>query len=143
MWADVLERLWTKARGANGAGNRCGATISGADQTPMDGCGFLWSWYDSTALADGVGFEPTNPCGLAVFKTAALSHSATHPCISNLVRANCSVDLCIADTEFRSSLTYLAPRRFIDGNPGLRAVLRSAVLWFPRQQHLVKAGCDA
>ena len=30
-------------------------------------------------LADGVGFEPTSPCGLAVFKTAALSHSATHP----------------------------------------------------------------
>jgi hypothetical protein len=26
-----------------------------------------------------VGFEPTNPRGLAVFKTAALSHSATHP----------------------------------------------------------------
>jgi hypothetical protein len=32
-----------------------------------------------SALADGVGFEPTNPCGLAVFKTAALNHSATHP----------------------------------------------------------------
>jgi hypothetical protein len=31
------------------------------------------------SLADGVGFEPTNPCGLAVFKTAALNHSATHP----------------------------------------------------------------
>ena len=29
--------------------------------------------------ADGVGFQPTNPCGLAVFKTAALSRSATHP----------------------------------------------------------------
>ena len=33
----------------------------------------------AAGLADGVGFEPTNPCGLAVFKTAALSHSATHP----------------------------------------------------------------
>ncbi len=30
-------------------------------------------------LADGVGFEPTNPCGLAVFKTAAFNRSATHP----------------------------------------------------------------
>ena len=30
-------------------------------------------------MADGVGFEPTNPCGLAVFKTAALNRSATHP----------------------------------------------------------------
>ena len=31
-------------------------------------------------LAEGVGFEPTNPCGLAVFKTAALNRSATLPC---------------------------------------------------------------
>ena len=30
-------------------------------------------------LAEGVGFEPTNPEGLAVFKTAALVHSATPP----------------------------------------------------------------
>ena len=27
--------------------------------------------YINNLLADGVGFEPTNPCGLAVFKTAA------------------------------------------------------------------------
>ena len=31
------------------------------------------------AWTDGVGFEPTNPCGLAVFKTAAINRSATHP----------------------------------------------------------------
>ena len=30
-------------------------------------------------LAEGVGFEPTVPCSTAVFKTAALSHSATPP----------------------------------------------------------------
>jgi hypothetical protein len=30
-------------------------------------------------LAEGVGFEPAVPCGTAVFKTAALSHSATPP----------------------------------------------------------------
>src|SRR3954452_20864744 len=30
-------------------------------------------------LADGVGFEPTRGCPLAVFKTAAIDHSATHP----------------------------------------------------------------
>jgi hypothetical protein len=35
------------------------------------------------SVADGVGFEPTNPCGLAVFKTAALNRSATHPAQSD------------------------------------------------------------
>src|SRR5205085_760380 len=30
-------------------------------------------------LAEGVGFEPTEPCGSAVFKTAALNHSAIPP----------------------------------------------------------------
>ena len=39
----------------------------------------LWWTALEGVLADGVGFEPTNPCGLAVFKTAALNRSATHP----------------------------------------------------------------
>ena len=30
-------------------------------------------------MAEGVGFEPTVPCGTAVFKTAAIVHSATLP----------------------------------------------------------------
>ena len=30
-------------------------------------------------MAEGVGFEPTRPCGLPVFKTSALDHSATPP----------------------------------------------------------------
>jgi hypothetical protein len=30
-------------------------------------------------MADGVGFEPTVPCGTAVFKTATIDHSDTHP----------------------------------------------------------------
>ena len=30
-------------------------------------------------LAEGVGFEPTFPCGIPVFKTGALVHSATPP----------------------------------------------------------------
>ena len=30
-------------------------------------------------MAEGVGFEPTEPCSSAVFKTAALNHSATPP----------------------------------------------------------------
>lgn len=37
---------------------------------------FLWRQLN---MAEGVGFEPTVPCGTAVFKTAALSHSATPP----------------------------------------------------------------
>ena len=31
------------------------------------------------ALAEGVGFEPTIPCGMPVFKTGAFDHSATPP----------------------------------------------------------------
>ena len=31
------------------------------------------------SVAEGVGFEPTDPCGSAVFKTAAIDHSATPP----------------------------------------------------------------
>jgi hypothetical protein len=30
-------------------------------------------------MAERVGFEPTEPCGSTVFKTAALDHSATSP----------------------------------------------------------------
>jgi hypothetical protein len=30
-------------------------------------------------LAEAVGFEPTEPCGSTVFKTAAIDHSATPP----------------------------------------------------------------
>jgi hypothetical protein len=30
-------------------------------------------------LADGEGFEPPDPFGSTVFKTAALNRSATHP----------------------------------------------------------------
>lgn len=30
-------------------------------------------------MAEGVGFEPTRPFGLTVFKTAAIDHSATLP----------------------------------------------------------------
>ena len=38
-------------------------------------------------LAEGVGFEPTVPCGTAVFKTAALSHSATPPRLGDRILA--------------------------------------------------------
>ena len=30
-------------------------------------------------MAEGEGFEPPEPCGSAVFKTAAIDHSATLP----------------------------------------------------------------
>ena len=30
-------------------------------------------------MAEKVGFEPTEPCGSTVFKTAAFDHSATSP----------------------------------------------------------------
>ncbi len=34
--------------------------------------------------ADGEGFEPPEPFGSAVFKTAAIVHSATHPTNENV-----------------------------------------------------------
>ena len=37
------------------------------------------SCYWPKTMAEGVGFEPTEPCGSAVFKTAAIDHSATPP----------------------------------------------------------------
>ena len=53
-------------------------------------------------MADGVGFEPTNPCGLAVFKTAALSRSATHPlteAISHILPEACSQGKLVSDHQ--------------------------------------------
>ena len=34
---------------------------------------------DSAGMAEGVGFEPTEACTSAVFKTTAFVHSATPP----------------------------------------------------------------
>ncbi len=36
------------------------------------------------AMADGVGFEPTEACTSPVFKTGALNRSATHPALISL-----------------------------------------------------------
>ncbi len=33
-------------------------------------------------MAEGVGFEPTMPCGIPVFKTGAFDRSATPPDVS-------------------------------------------------------------
>jgi hypothetical protein len=38
-------------------------------------------------LAEGVGFEPTDPFGSPVFKTGAIDHSATPPDDSPLISA--------------------------------------------------------
>ena len=35
-----------------------------------------------SAMAEGVGFEPTMPCGIPVFKTGAIDRSATPPGVS-------------------------------------------------------------
>jgi hypothetical protein len=35
-------------------------------------------------MAEGVGFEPTDPCGSPVFKTGAIDHSAIPPMILGL-----------------------------------------------------------
>ena len=36
------------------------------------------------SVAEGVGFEPTVPCGTLVFKTSAFDHSATPPVCSGV-----------------------------------------------------------
>ncbi len=47
----------------------------------------------------------------------------TTPAPGTLVHANCPVDLCVGYAEFRRGLTYLVPRRFVDGDPGVGALL--------------------
>jgi hypothetical protein len=52
---------------------------SAGESEGLGGFSGVWRRVAKVPAADGVGFEPTNPCGLAVFKTAALNRSATHP----------------------------------------------------------------
>ena len=40
---------------------------------------FRAAMHPTWCMAEGVGFEPTSPFGEAVFKTAALNHSAIPP----------------------------------------------------------------
>lgn len=40
----------------------------------------LYHGLTAWRLAEGVGFEPTEPLGSAVFKTAGINHSPTLPC---------------------------------------------------------------
>ena len=45
-------------------------------------------------MAEGVGFEPTDACTSAVFKTAAIDHSATLPMSAGqTVAPSCAVCL--------------------------------------------------
>lgn len=41
---------------------------------------FLRATSEAKAKAEEVGFGPTMPCGMPVFKTGALDHYATPPC---------------------------------------------------------------
>ena len=43
--------------------------------------------HPTWCMAEGVGFEPTSPFGEAVFKTAALNHSAIPPLIHAIHQA--------------------------------------------------------
>ena len=44
------------------------------------------SWRYASFEAEGKGFEPLSPCGLTVFKTAAIDHSANLPDETGLQR---------------------------------------------------------
>jgi hypothetical protein len=63
---------------------------------------------------EGVGFEPTRACALAVFKTAAFDRSATPP---SLVLQQLSGG-CVAVYRRLLGVCY--------GHPGLRVRIRSA-----------------
>jgi hypothetical protein len=43
------------------------------------GCAIFSMPLLARCAAEGVGFEPTEPCGSPVFKTGAIDHSATPP----------------------------------------------------------------
>ena len=53
----------------------CGATESGLPVQRL----FAQASEKNMKMAEGEGFEPPEPCGSAVFKTAAIDHSATLP----------------------------------------------------------------
>lgn len=38
-----------------------------------------YSGFEAVTETEGVGFEPTDPCGSPVFKTGAINHSTTSP----------------------------------------------------------------
>lgn len=69
----------------------------------------------TAALAERVGFEPTEPFGSTVFKTAAIDHSATAPdrsgsrpdCPPDQARARCA----ILSVQIRMHRAHPAPRR--------------------------------
>jgi hypothetical protein len=44
---------------------------------------FRAAMHPTWCMAEGVGFEPTSPFREAVFKTAALNHSAIPPCYTS------------------------------------------------------------
>ena len=60
-------------------------------------------------LAEEVGFEPTEPCGSTVFKTAAFNHSAIPPVRPDYIR--CLIDAAPSVGILQVSFGRLRPRR--------------------------------
>ena len=58
-------------------------------------------------LAEEVGFEPTEPCGSTVFKTAAFNHSAIPPVRPDYIR--CLIDAAPSDGILQVSFGRLRP----------------------------------
>lgn len=55
---------------------------------------------------EGVGFEPTRPFGLAVFKTAAIDHSATPPSGRSRRKAGKGEDTTPVPRQFKADLAF-------------------------------------
>ena len=85
--------------------------------------------YRAGELAEGVGFEPTEPFGSPVFKTGAIDHSTTPPlgcfaCRGELYR------LAVGGVQGNSSCTV----RSIDRVGDLAPQEKGTVVWKPRLQ---------
>ncbi len=75
-------------------------------------------------LADEEGFEPPEPLGSTVFKTAAIDHSATHPVREPEMDGNSS----FGKTKMQFFLEDIERLRFKE-NLTVKTAARSANLW--------------
>ena len=54
-------------------------SIFSKQKKPLNSSNFQWLSVFVFSLAESEGFEPPDPCGSTVFKTAAFDHSASSP----------------------------------------------------------------
>lgn len=67
----------------------------------------------AVVVADGVGFEPTEPCGPPVFETGAIDHSATRPrlCVVVVLAPQVGIEPTIGTLTVSCRTTWLLRNR--------------------------------